>query len=209
MKIGRYIRVSCTTQNTARQERQNTDEIQFIDRISGTIPFSDRPQAKLLLKAICEGEVNSITVSSIDRLGRNTLDVLTTIEKLHKLNIPVFVENLGLYSLVSGKENNTFSLIISVLSSLASMERSQMLDRQREGILIAKQKGNIYRGRVKGSVESNKDFLAKYPTVIAYLKKDTPPTLKEIAKLTDCNINTVQKVKKAINTSTKIISSIN
>lgn len=208
MKIGRYIRVSCTTQNTARQERQNIDEIQFIDRISGTIPFSDRPQAKLLLQAISEGKVNSITVSSIDRLGRNTVDVLTTIEKLHALNIPVFVENLGLYSLVDSKENSTFSLIISVLISLASMERSQMLERQREGIRIAIQKGNVYRGRVKGSVESNKDFLAKYPRVIAYLKKDTPPTLKEISKLTDCNINTVQKVKKAINKDPKVISAI-
>ena len=209
MKTARYIRVSCTTQNTARQERQNIDEIQFIDRISGTIPFSDRPQAKLLLQAISEGKINSITVSSIDRLGRSTIDLLTTIEKLHKLNIPVFVENLGLYSLVSGKENNTFSLIISVLSSLASMERSQMLERQREGILIAKQKGNIYRGRDKGTTESIKDFLAKYPAVIFYLKKDIPPTLKEIAKLTDCNINTVQKVKKAINKDPKVISPIN
>lgn len=55
-----------------------------------------------------------MSVSSIDRLGRNTLDVLQTIEKLHKNNICLKVDNLGLESWVNGKENPTFKLIISV-----------------------------------------------------------------------------------------------
>lgn len=194
----RYIRVSTTNQNIERQQKLSNDEIQFIDKISGSVPFSDRPQAKLLLQAIADGLVNSITVSSIDRLGRNTIDVLTTIEKLHKLNVSVFVENLGLHSLVENKENPTFKLIISVLANISEMERSSLLDRQREGIVIAKAKGGIYNGRDRGTTESNDVFLAKYKNVISYLRKEVPPTLKEIAKLTDCNINTVQKVKKVL-----------
>ena len=194
----RYIRVSTTNQNTARQEKVNKDEITFIDKISGTIPFSDRPQAKLLLKAIANGTIKSITVSSIDRLGRNTIDVLTTIEKLHKLNISVFVENLGLHSLVNNSESSAFKLIISVLANISEMEKLSLLERQKEGILIAKQRGGIYKGRDKGTTETHKDFLSKYPNVITYLNKEVPPTLKEIAKLTDCNINTVQKVKKVL-----------
>lgn len=194
----RYIRVSTTNQNTARQEKLNNDEISFIDKISGSIPFSERTQAKLLLQAISDGKINSLVVSSIDRLGRNTIDVLTTIEKLHNLNVSVFVENLGLHSLVDNKENPTFKLIISVLANISEMERQTMFERQKEGIQIAKINGT-YKGRDKGTTETDKDFLSKYPNVITYLKKDIPPTLKEIAKLTDCNINTVQKVKKVLN----------
>ncbi|MDO8316986.1 MAG: recombinase family protein [Flavobacterium sp.] len=197
MKTARYIRVSTTNQNIERQQKSNANEIQFIDRVSGSIPFSDRPQAKLLMEGITDGLVNSITVSSIDRLGRNTIDVLTTIEKLHHLNVSVFVENLGLHSLVDGKENPTFKLIISVLANISEMERQTMLERQREGILIAKSKGT-YKGRDLGTTESNDVFLAKYKNVISYLQKEVPPTMKEIAKLCDCNINTVQKVKKAL-----------
>ena len=200
MKTARYIRVSTTNQNIERQQKSNANEITFIDRVSGSIPFSDRPQAKLLLQAITDGLVNSITVSSIDRLGRNTIDVLTTIEKLHKLNISVFVENLGLHSLVDNKENPTFKLIISVLANISEMERATLLDRQKEGILIAKSKG-IYKGRDKGTTENDEVFLGKYKNVISYLQKEVPPTLKEIAKLCDVNINTVQKVKKALSQS--------
>ena len=100
-------------------------------------------------------------------------------------------------SLVEGKENPTFKLIISVLANISEMERNSILERQREGIQIAKAKGT-YKGRLKDTTESKEEFLAKYPTVINYLKRKNPPTIIEIAKLTDCSENTVQKVKKYI-----------
>jgi DNA invertase Pin-like site-specific DNA recombinase len=72
----RYIRTSSLHQNEARQLiRQHKDEIVFMDKISGAIPFDKRPQAKLLLDAASKGEIKYISVSSIDRLGRSTLDV--------------------------------------------------------------------------------------------------------------------------------------
>lgn len=195
----RYIRVSTFNQKIERQlQKEYPDEKIYIDRISGSIPFNQRPSAKELLHNIDKNEINYISVSSIDRLGRNTLDVLQTIEKLHNNKICLKVDNLGLESLVEGKENPTFKLIISVLANISEMERNSLLERQREGIQIAKAKGT-YKGRLKNTYESEEEFLAKYPTVINYLNKKNPPTIVEIAKLTDCSKNTVQKVKKYIN----------
>lgn len=194
----RYIRVSTLNQKIERQlERQYSAEKIYIDKISGSIPFNQRPSAKELLNDIGKSEIHYISVSSIDRLGRNTLDVLQTIEKLHKSNICLKVDNLGLESLVEGKENPTFKLIISVLANISEMERNSILERQREGIQIAKINGT-YKGRLKDTTESTEEFLAKYPTVINYLKRKNPPTIIEIAKLTDCSKNTVQKVKNKI-----------
>ncbi|MCT2410042.1 recombinase family protein [Chryseobacterium antibioticum] len=194
----RYIRVSTLNQKIERQlEKQYPDEKIYIDKLSGSIPFSERVHAKELLKAVEENKIHYMSVSSIDRLGRNTLDVLQTIEKFHKNNICLKVDNLGLESWVNGKENPTFKLIISVLANISEMERNSLLERQKEGIAIAKAKG-IYKGRLKNTTESVDEFLAKYPNVIHYLNKKNPPTIIEIAKLTDCSKNTVQKVKKYI-----------
>ena len=199
----RYVRISTLNQKIERQiEKQHQGEIIYIDKISGSIPFSKRPQAFKLLKDILEKKINYISISSIDRLGRNTLDVLQTIEQLHLLNICLKVDNLGLESLTNGKENPTFKLIISVLANISEMERNSILERQKEGILIAKAKG-IYLGRVRDTIESSEKFLSKYPRVVNYLNKKNPPTIIEIAKLTDCSKNTVQKVKKYLKNTHK------
>ena len=77
----RYVRVSSIKQNEERQlVRQHTDEKLYIDKVSGSIPFEKRPQAQQLLDGVFRGEINYVSVSSIDRLGRSTLDVLQTIE---------------------------------------------------------------------------------------------------------------------------------
>jgi DNA invertase Pin-like site-specific DNA recombinase len=195
---GRYIRVSRSNQNTIRQEvKANKEEVLFIDKISGAIPFIERPQAKELMKAVDDNKINYIIVSSIDRLGRNTLDILKTIELLHTKNVTVFVENLGLESLINKKESATFKLIISVLANISEMERMTTLERIREGVAIAKLNGK-YTGRVKNTTESQTEFLAKYPKVVQLLKRPTTPSLRDIAKLTDVTVNTVQKVKRML-----------
>lgn len=196
----RYIRVSTLNQKIERQiARQYVDEKIYIDKVSGSTPFSKRPEALKLMKDILENKINYISISSIDRLGRNTLDVLQTIEQLHLQSICLKVDNLGLESLTKGKENPTFKLIISVLANISEMERNSILERQKEGIAIAKAKGT-YKGRIKNTIESPEKFLSKYTTVVNYLRRKSPPTILEIAKLTDCSKNTVQKVKKILNT---------
>ncbi len=195
----RYIRTSSINQNEARQLiRQHKDEQVFIDKISGAVPFDKRPQAKILLDAAIKGNINYISVSSIDRLGRSTIDVLQTLESLTKINVIVKVDNLGLESMVDGKENPTFKLIVSVLANISEMERTTLRERQLEGIALAKLQKGVYNGRVKGTTETKEQVLQKYSKVVSYLKRDIKPTFIEIAKLCDCSKNTVQKVKKLL-----------
>ena len=194
MRKARYIRVSTGNQKTARQEaRQSKDEILFTDIVSGSIPFEDREKGKDLMKAIQSGEIDYVSVSSIDRLGRNLYNILTTLEFFKENGIILKVDNLGIESLVNGKENSAFKLIISVMANIAEMERESILERQREGIALAKLKG-IYKGRVLGSKESEEDFLAKYKEVAKSIKKGN--SVRDTSKICNVSTGTVQKVKR-------------
>lgn len=192
----RYIRVSNGNQNTARQlHKSHPNEKLYIDIISGATPFSQRPEGKKMLEDIEAGLIDYISVHAIDRLGRNLFDILATLEFLNEKKITLEVDNLGLKSLVNNKPNSAFKLIISVMANIAEMERNSLLERQREGIAIAKAKG-IYKGREKGSKETNEQVLDKYKDVVKYLKKGQ--SLRDTAKLCNVSLGTVQKVKKLI-----------
>lgn len=193
----RYIRTSTLNQNEARQlAKQHADEVLFIDKVSGTIPFIDREHAKRLIDEIEVGQIDYLSVSSIDRLGRNTIDVLQTIDKLTKAGVVLKVDNLGLESLINGKENPTFKLISSVLANISEMERTTLRERQLEGIEIAKKNGT-YKGRVKGTTENKDEFLAKYKEVSRLLRMKK--SLRDIVGRTNVSLATVQKVKRLVN----------
>ncbi len=191
----RYIRVSTEKQKIDRQKEQgDKSEKWFIDVVSGAVDFKKREQGKKLIEEIEQGTINYLSVSSIDRLGRNLFDILRTLEYLNEKKVVLKVDNLGIESLVKGKPNSAFKLIISVMANIAEMERSIMLERQRQGIELAKQKGT-YKGRLKGSKESDEVFLAKYKGVQKELKLGVN-SLRKIAKLNGVSLGTVQKVKK-------------
>lgn len=193
----RYIRTSTLLQNEARQiAKQHPDEKIFLDKVSGTIHFKDRPMANELLEAIKRGEINYVSVSDISRLGRSTLDVLQTLDNFTKANVTLRVDNLGLESLVDGKENPTFMLIISVLANISSMERLTLRERQLEGIAEAKKRG-VYKGRLKGTIDSSEETLKRYKEVVNFLRMKK--SLRDIASRCDVSLGTVQKVKKILN----------
>lgn len=193
MKV-RYIRISTANQKINRQlKEQYKDEKLFIDVCSGSIPFSKREQGKQIINSL--DEVTYLSVEAIDRLGRNIIDILTTLEVFEKAGVTVKVENLGIESLINGKPNAAFKMVVSVLANVSEMERNNMLERQKQGIAIAKAKGT-YKGRVKGSKESDKDFLSKYSNVVKHL--NNKQSLRNTAKLCDVSLGTVQKVKALI-----------
>jgi DNA invertase Pin-like site-specific DNA recombinase len=192
----RYNRISTSNQSLERQlAKQNPDEVLYNDVVSGSVAFGEREKGEKLIEAILSGEVNYISVSSIDRLGRNMYDIIKTLSFFEKNEVTLKVDNLGLESIVDGKVNPTFNLITSVMANVSQMEREALLERQREGVAIAKAKG-VYKGRAKGTTDSVDDILFKYKNVVKHLNKKQ--SLRNTAKLCNVSLGTVQKVKSAI-----------
>ena len=93
----RYVRISTASQNIERQlTKKHPNESLFIDVISGATAFKTREKAKDLIEQIKDGKINYITVHSIDRLGRNLFDILSTLELLEQYGVILKVDNLGI-----------------------------------------------------------------------------------------------------------------
>ncbi len=181
MKIG-YIRVSTVEQNAARQEelmrRLGVDEI-FIDKVSGK--SIDRPELKKMLQYVRKGDM--VIVESISRFARNTRDLLELIEHLASKEV----------EFVSQKEaidtsTPTGKFMLTVFAAVAELERDYILQRQREGIEIAKAKG-VYKGR-KPIVRENFD------TVVAVWRKGEITAVEAMRRLDMKPSTFYRKVKK-------------
>lgn len=192
-----YCRVSTLDQNTDRQKVKEKDYDYVIeDKVSGAIPFFERPGGQDILKLLKKSAVSSIAVYTIDRLGRNLLDILRTIEFFTKKNIPIYFLSQTLCTLdKEGKINPMTTMMIAMLGAVGEMERTQIRERQLEGIKLAKARG-IYKGRAAGTKENIGEFLAKPANkkALKYLHDGLKPG--EVAKLTKLHPNTITKIKK-------------
>ena len=139
MKIG-YVRVSTQEQNTIRQERimegLSVDEL-YIDKASGK--NAQRPELQKMMEYVRKGD--TVIVESISRFARNTRDLLELVEQLTAKGV----------EFVSKKEaidttTPTGKFMLTVFGAVAELEREYILQRQREGISIAKEQGK-YKGR--------------------------------------------------------------
>lgn len=139
MLIG-YVRVSTAEQNSARQEvlmQQLGAQRMYIDRASGK--NTDRPQLQKMLSFVRQGD--TVVVESISRFARNTRDLLELIEQLNAKEV----------GFISKKEaidtgTPTGKFMLTVFAAVAELEREYILQRQKEGIALAKQAGK-YKGR--------------------------------------------------------------
>lgn len=196
---GRYIRQSTLAQSNLRQlAKAHPDEVLFIDVVSGSVPFKERPAGAKLISSIEEGRVDYLSLHSIDRAGRSTIDVLTTLKFCFDHKVKVKIENLGLESMIGNKANPVFNLVTTILSELSSLERLSLLERQKEGIAQAKLLGR-YKGRMKGTTIPNEELLEKHKKVIRELKANPHLSLRKIATLSGVAPNTVRKVKNVLN----------
>lgn len=152
MKVA-YVRVSTEEQNEARQIealKKHGIEKWFTEKISGK--SMDRPQLQAMLDYVREGD--TVYIHDFSRLARSTRDLLEIVERLQAKSV----------HLVSNKENldtgtPTGKLMLTMIAAINEFERQNLLDRQREGIAIAKRNG-IYKGRKK--VTTPDDFSELY-----------------------------------------------
>lgn len=153
MKVG-YIRVSTRDQNTARQEVLLKDlgvEKVFIEKVSGKATITGRPQLEALMNYVREGD--TVIVESISRFGRNIKHFLELLDILKEKDVDfVSVKEKFDSSTPSGR------FMIVVFAALAELEREYILDRQTEGIAIAKEQGR-FNGRPMKQLE---DFESVY-----------------------------------------------
>lgn len=186
----KYIRVSTLHQNTDRQTEFKGQT--YIDKCSGSIPFAERPEAKKLL---ANQNIKEVHVHSIDRLGRNTLDIMQTIQNFTKQGINVVSEKEGLQTIINGKENPVAKMMIGILGTLAEFELNRIKERQSEGIEKAKQKGR-YAGRKKGSSEDVQTFLSKpkVQRIVRYLNEGE--SIRRTALLSKSSVSLVMKTRK-------------
>lgn len=147
MRVG-YARISCKDQNEARQiqafKEQGIEKV-FLDKQSGK--NANRPQLKAMLAFVRHGDV--VIVESISRAARNTRDLLTIVEEIN---------NKGA-EFVSLKESidtqaATGKFMLTVFAAMAELEREYILQRQAEGIAIAKAEGR-FKGKPKMLIDAD------------------------------------------------------
>ena len=194
----KYNRTSTIQQDGNRFELDDNpyDLVLFDKGVSGSVPFSERPEGKRLMNLVRSGQVTTVVFEELSRTGRNTVDVLNTLEILEENEVNVVVRNLGIQSRPNGKPKNpVWKMIVSVMSSLYELEREHIRERTEMGRMVYLMKGGKL-GRPKNSTESDHKFLNKPKSqeILKYLNKGKF-SQREISKLCRVSPKTVKKVK--------------
>jgi len=199
-----YLRVSTKGQTIDRQFSDSGNEIiegaqRYKEVDSGRVLFAEREKAMLLIEDIEAGKIKEVHVHSIDRIGRNTVDVLNTVKYFTSKGVNLISKQEGLRTLNDdGSENMIASMIIGILSTLSEWDYKKRRINQAEGIKVAQAKGK-YKGRPEGTVMTVDGYLKKYKKVVKTLEAKN--SLRDTAKLCDVSLSTVQKVSKAMQES--------
>ena len=200
-----YARVSSTNdrQYTARQvsDLQKYAESQqikvekiFEEHISGAKNLEERQVLQECISYCIEHSVRFLLLSELSRLGRSTLQVLRSLEKLHEAKVSVFIQNLGIYSLLDdGRVNPIASILITVLAEMSNIERSNIQYRLNSGRAQYIANGGKL-GRKVGYLKPVEELKEEYKNAIALLRKGY--SVRAVAKLEGVSPTTIQKVKK-------------
>jgi DNA invertase Pin-like site-specific DNA recombinase len=192
-----YSRCSTLEQNPGRQLQDKNYDYIFTDYCSGSIPLFERPKGSQIKKLIDEGLLKELHIHSIDRLGRNTLDVLSVWEQLTSKGILIECKNPLIKNIdENGKVDKFSELLMSILSTMSSYEKGLIRERQMEGIRL-RQSQNLYTGRRVGTKDTSDRLLSKDRSkrILDYLSKGTY-SYQEISKIVGCSPTTIVKVKK-------------
>jgi len=199
-----YARVSSTgdRQSTDRQVSDLTkfaekEEIKvvrvFEEHISGAKKIEEREILQQCLDYCVKQNVTYLLLSELSRLGRSTLQVLRSLEILHEAKVCVYVQNLGLYSLMpDGKVNPIASIMITVLAEMSAIERQNITERLRSGYDKHRSDGGKV-GRKQGYRKSDDKYQEEYANAIRLLKKGY--SVRDVAKIEGKAPSTIQIIK--------------
>jgi DNA invertase Pin-like site-specific DNA recombinase len=197
-----YARVSTNRQDLQRQltelnqyAKKNGFEIvaTFEEKISGK--SKERIEFQKMVSFAQTQNIHSVFCWELSRIGRNTVEVLTTIQELNSIQVNTYIHNLNLNTLESGKINLLTDFLLKILASVNDMESNQIKQRLNSGYKHHIENGGKV-GRPQSSVETKEQFLEKHTEIIKLLKKSYP--IRLIMQITNSSSVTVQKVKRIL-----------
>lgn len=201
MKIG-YARVSTKGQDLERQLRDlKAHGVEKIFKDKATGATLDRPGFKDLINYAREHD--TVIVQSLDRLGRNYDEIKQVIAHLQSHHIALEILDAPFLNFNTGNETldkAMYDMMISLLGYIAENERKKILERQAQGIAIAKEKGK-YKGRPASYSATSKDTQKRniYFNILNTLKSETDKSIKDIAIENGVSRTVVYKIKSELN----------
>lgn len=168
---------------------------EFNEKISGATKNEDRIAWNELIALIENQHINKILIWELSRLGRNTLEVLKSLEIFHSKGISLYVLNYNIETLnEDGTVNPMAQMMVTMLAEFSRTERVAIQQRLSSGYRKHIDNGGRV-GRLKGVKMNSSQLLEKHKDIVKYLKKDR--SIREIAAIVSKSTRTVLKVKKA------------
>lgn len=176
-----YARVSTLAQDLESQiQALEKEDCSVIYREHFTGTKTDRPQFNAVMDVLCESD--TLVVTKLDRLARNTREGIDVIEALFARGVRVHVLNVGLL------ENTTMGrFFLTTLLAVAEMERNLIIERTQEGKAVAKQRKDFREGRPKKFTKKQLDHALSLLETNSY---------KEVEALTTISIATLAREKR-------------
>lgn len=204
-KVVLFCRVS-STNDRQNYERQINDLTQlaeaqsyqvegvFAEKVSGAKKNMERKELLKMIEFVNTHQIDKILVTELSRLGRDTLQVLQTIEILNLNKISLYIQNYNIETLTPEKEINPMSqFLVTILAEIARMERKSISNRLSSGYLNYRSSGGVV-GRKSGFRKSEDVMKDEYAEEIKMLKKGY--SYQHIAQITKTNKNTLTKLRK-------------
>ncbi len=210
MRVVIQSRVSTAIQENKRQIQELTEYASkmgwevvkvFEETISGAKKNEERPVLNEMIAFIKANKIDKVLCWELSRIGRNSLEVLKTIQLLNENCISLYIKNYNIETLNDKCEVNPLSqFMVQILNSVSEMERTQIRSRIKSGYDSYRKNG----GKVGRKVGFRKDaeiLLKEHKDIVKLLKQGY--SVRKVMKLTEKSSGTVQKVKKLMNTNSK------
>jgi len=205
MKVVIYSRVSTNSQDYKRQTEEllefsknmNYEVVSiFEEKISGGKKNEERPELMRMINFIKKNKIDKVLCWELSRLGRNTIEVLKTIQLLNENCISLYIKNHNIETLNDKCEINPMSqFLIQILTSVSEMEKTQIRQRIKSGYESYRKNGGKV-GRKEGFKKDTETLLTEHKDVVKLLKQGY--SVRKTMKLTDKSSGTIQKIKKLI-----------
>ena len=168
----------------------------FAEKVSGAKKNSERKELMKMIEFVNNNNIEKVLVTELSRLGRDTLQVLQTIEILNQHKISLYIQTYNIETLTPTKEINPMSqFLVTVLAEVARMERRTIENRLASGYKnFLSNDGKV--GRKPGYRKTEDALKVEYAEEIKMLKKGY--SYQDISKITNTNKNTLTKLKRLV-----------